>query len=108
MRLLLRHCALGAALAVGTAGCGGSEPSESQMKEAMLYTMNHPTGVTNSDPITITTFKKQGCDNPTPRGYNCFFTVIVASANIGASMYNNVPSAFFYKDSGKWVMREPF
>ncbi len=62
----------------------------------MLYPMNHPTGVTNSDPITITTFKKEGCDNPTPRGYNCSFTVIVASANIGASMYNNVPSAFFY------------
>lgn len=110
MRLLLRHCALGVALGFGVAGCGASEPSESQMKDAMLYAMNHPTGVTNSDPITITTFKKEGCENPTPRGYNCSFTVIVASANIGASMYNNIPNAFFYldKDSGKWVMRPPF
>jgi hypothetical protein len=34
----------------------------------------------------------------------------VASANIGASMYNNISSAFFYKDkdSGKWAMRPPF
>ncbi|HEY8052261.1 MAG TPA: hypothetical protein VIE42_05590 [Steroidobacteraceae bacterium] len=80
------------------------------MKDAMLHAMNNPTGVTNSEPITIKTFKKEGCESPTPRGYNCSFTVIVASANIGASMYNNIPGAVFYldKDSGKWEMRPPF
>ena len=33
----------------------------------------------------------------------------VASANIGASMYNNVFSAVFYydKSAGKWAMRPP-
>jgi hypothetical protein len=48
--------------------------------------------------------------NPTPKGYNCSFDWQVASANIGASMYNNISSAFFYqdKDSGKWAMRPPF
>jgi hypothetical protein len=35
--------------------------------------------------------------------------VQVASANLGASMYNNIPGAVFYKDdSGKWQMRPPF
>jgi hypothetical protein len=65
---------------------GGGEPSESEMKEAMLYAMNHPPGVTNSDPVTI-------------------------SANIGASMYNNIPFAVFYRDKdrgGQWNMRPPF
>jgi len=35
---------------------------------------------------------------------------MVASANIGASMYNNIPKGWFYKDkdSGKWMMRPPF
>jgi hypothetical protein len=34
----------------------------------------------------------------------------VASSNIGASMYNNIPQAFFYvdKETGKWAMRPPF
>jgi hypothetical protein len=92
------------------AGGGGSEPSESQMKEAMLYAMNHPPGIQNSEPITIKFFKKEACDNPTPMGYNCRFDIQVASANIGASMYNNVPMAFFYidKETGKWAMRPPF
>jgi hypothetical protein len=113
MRLRLRHFALGTALAFGLSGCGaavGGEPSEAQMKEAMLYAMNHPPGETVGDPITITFFKKEACDNPTPKGYNCSFDVKVASANIGASMYNNIPGAWFYQDkeSGKWAMRPPF
>ena len=91
-------------------GCAASaeEPSESQMKEAMLNEMNHPEGTAKTAPITIKFFKKQGCDAPTPRGINCFFSVEVASSNIGASMYNNIPSAVFYKDDGKWAMRPPF
>jgi hypothetical protein len=92
------------------AACSASaeEPSESQMKDAMLYEMNHPDGIVNSEPITIKFFKKQGCDAPTPRGINCFFSVQVASSNLGASMYNNIPSAVFFKESGKWAMRPPF
>ena len=87
----------------GCAGAaGGGEPSESQMREAALFAINHPPGMTNSDPITIKFFKKEACDNPTPQGYNCRFDWQVASANIGASMYNNISSALFYvdKDSG--------
>lgn len=89
---------------------GGGEPSESQMREAALFAIDHPPGMTNSDPITIKFFKKEACDNPTPQGYNCRFDWQVASANIGASMYNNISSALFYldKDSGKWAMRPPF
>lgn len=92
------------------AGGGGSEPSESQMKEAMLYAMNHPPGIQNSEPITIKFFKKEACDKPTPQGFKCTFDVKVASRNIGASMYNNIPFGEFYKDkeSGKWMMRPPF
>jgi hypothetical protein len=43
-------------------------------------------------------------------GYNCRFDIQVASSNIGASMYNNVPMGFFYvdKEPGKWAMRPPF
>jgi hypothetical protein len=92
-------------------GCAASaeEPSESQMKEAMLNEMNHPDGTSKpAAAITIKFFKKQGCDAPSPRGINCFFSVEVASTNIGASMYNNIPSAVFYKDGGKWAMRPPF
>jgi hypothetical protein len=100
-------------LLFGLAACGAAgaeEPTEVQMKEAMLYAMNHPPGEAAGDPITIAFFKKEACDNPTPQGYKCTFDVKVASANIGASMYNNVPFAFFYKDksSGKWAMRPPF
>jgi hypothetical protein len=109
----LKYLLLSTALAWGLSGCGAAaaeEPSESQMKEAMLYAMNHPPGETNSAPISITFFKKEGCEKPTPRGFNCSFDVTVASTNIGASMYNNIPSAVFYKDkdSGKWTMRPPF
>ena len=94
----------------GCTSAGGAEPSESQMREAALFAINHPPGVSNSDPITIKFFKKEACDHPTPQGYNCRFDWQVASANIGASMYNNISSSFFYqdKDSGKWAMRPPF
>jgi hypothetical protein len=112
MRIGLGHFAMGAALVFGLAACSGagSEPSESEMKDAMDYAMNHPPGETVGDPITITYFKKEACDNPTPQGYRCTFDVKVASRNIGASMYNNIPFAEFYKDkdSGKWAMRPPF
>jgi hypothetical protein len=113
MRYYLRHVALGTALACGLIGCGAvgaEEPSEAQMKEAMLYAMNHPPDVTVTDPVTIKSFKKEACDEPTPQGYRCTFDVTVASANLGASMYNNVPFGWFYKDkkSGKWMMRPPF
>jgi hypothetical protein len=97
------------AATVGACGSSaGSEPSESQMREAALYAINHPPGVTNADPITIKFFKKEACDNPTPQGFSCHFDWQVASANIGASMYNNISSAYFYKDSGTWAMRPPF
>jgi len=102
----------GLTLALGVAGCGaagGAEPTESQMKDAMLYAMNHPPGMTVSDPVTIKFFKEEACDKPTPRGYHCAFDVQVASANIGASKYNNIPGADFYQDKdGKWAMRPPF
>ncbi len=106
-RVLISACIVGV---VGCSAAGAGEPSESQMKDAMLYAMNHPPGITNSDPITIKFFKKEACENPTPMGFNCHFDVQVASANIGASMYNNISMAFFYvdKESGKWAMRPPF
>jgi hypothetical protein len=118
-----RYCAaLALSVAVTLCGCGsaasqagqggqaGQEPSESEMREAALYAINHPPGMTNSDPITIKFFKKEGCDNPTPRGFECHFDWQVASANLGAQFYNNVTSSVFYKDqdSGKWIMRPPF
>ena len=98
---------------LGMAGCGAagaSEPSESQMKDAMLYAINHPPGMTNVEPITIKFFKKEACEAPTAMGFNCHFDVQVASANIGASMYNNISMAYFYydKEAGKWAMRPPF
>ena len=112
MGLGLRHFALGTVLTLGLIGCGGagSEPSEAQMREAMLNAMNHPPGETVSDPIEIKFFKKEACDKPTPQGFKCTFDVKVASRNIGASMYNNIPFGEFYKDkeSGKWMMRPPF
>jgi hypothetical protein len=105
--IIVSACLLGGA---GCGGAGSTEPSESQMKEAMLYAINHPPGITNSEPITIKFFKKEACENPTPMGFNCHFDVQVASANIGASMYNNISMAFFYvdKETGKWAMRPPF
>jgi hypothetical protein len=108
------YCAVTIVLAAVTVwSCGsatGQEPSESQMREAALYAINHPPGMTNSDPITIKFFKKEACENPTPMGFNCRFDWQVASANLGASMYNNISSSFFYKDkdSGNWAMRPPF
>ena len=80
------------------------------MKDAMLFAMNHPPGEPAGAPITIKFFKKEACDNPTPQGYHCTFDVQVMSTNIGASMYNNIPGAFFYvdKSTGKWAMRPPF
>jgi len=97
-------------LALGLAGCGagGSEPSETQMKAAMLDEMNHPPGYTVTEPVSITFFKKGACDKPTPQGFNCTFTVKVASTNMLAAMYMNIPMAVFYKESGKWMMRPPF
>ena len=113
MRLRLRHIGLGTALTIAICACGaalGAEPTEAQMKEAALYAMNHPPGETVTAPITIAFLKKEACDNPTPLGYNCLFDIKVASTNIGASIYNNMPSAWFYQDkeSGKWAMRLPF
>jgi hypothetical protein len=112
MRFSFRHFALSTVLAFGLVGCGGagSEPSEAQMKNAMEHAMNHPPGETVVDPVKITFFKKEACDNPTPQGYKCTFTVKVESRNIGASMYNNIPFGEFYKDkdSGEWMMRPPF
>jgi hypothetical protein len=112
MRIGLRHFVLGTVLTVGLVGCGGagSEPSEAEMRDAMLNAMNHPPGETVSDPIEIKFFKKEACDKPTPQGFRCTFDVKVASRNLGASMYNNIPFGEFYKDkeSGKWMMRPPF
>jgi hypothetical protein len=100
----------GIALGLCLVGCGASaaaEPTEAQMKDAMLYAMNHPPGEPAGDPITIKFFKKEACDNPTPQGYNCTFDVKVESTNLGASVYNNLPGAVFYvdKSTGKWNMR---
>jgi hypothetical protein len=36
--------------------------------------------IANSNPITIKFFKKEACDNPTPKGYSCSFDWQVASA----------------------------
>ncbi len=112
MRLGLGYFALGTVLTFGLLGCGGagSEPSEKEMREAMLNAMNHPPGETISDPVEIKFFKKEACDAPTPQGFRCTFDVKVASRNIGASMYNNIPFGEFYKDkeTGKWMMRPPF
>ena len=113
MRFGSKQVALSVLFAMGLSGCGGgagSEPSEAQMKAAMDDAMNHPPGETVSDPVKITFFKKEACDNPTPQGFRCTFTVKVASRNIGASMYNNITFGEFYKDkeSGKWMMRPPF
>jgi hypothetical protein len=98
-------------LALTACGGGGSEPSEAQMRDAMLYAMNHPPGIVNSAPITIKFFKKEACDaKPTAQGFHCTFDIQVASANIGASMYNNISMGEFYldKEIGKWNMRPPF
>jgi hypothetical protein len=112
MRLSLTN-ALGIAAVVTICGCsgglGGGEPSEAEMKDALLYLMNHPPGVTNVEPITIKFFKKEACDKPTGQGYHCTFDLQVQSANQLAAMYSDIPGANFYKDDkGKWQMRPPF
>jgi hypothetical protein len=113
MRLGLGHIVLGAALIFAVGGCGGggsSEPSESQMKDALDNEMNHPPGEAAGEPITITFFKKEACDAATPQGFRCTFDLKVESRNIGASIYNNITMGVFYfdKDSSKWAMRPPF
>ncbi len=109
MRLRFDFLACCTVLAFGLAGCGGgSEPSEAQMKAAMLDEMNHPPGYTVTQPVSITFFKRGACDKPTPQGFSCTFTVKVASTNIAAGMYMNIPMAVFYNESGKWMMRPPF
>jgi hypothetical protein len=113
MRATYTHLASAAAAVIGLCGCGGAsgqEPTEAQMKEAMLYVMNHPPGTTQPDAaITMKFFKKQACDKPTPQGFNCTFNVEVASTDIGLGWYNNLQAGVFYKDDkGKWQMRPPF
>jgi len=110
MRSRSRYIALAALVALGLGGCNGSEPTESQMKDAMSSFLNHPPDGSTGDPINIATFKKGACDNPTPQGYHCTFTVTVTSTNQFAQMFNNLPAADFYKDkdTGKWMMRAPF
>jgi|SRR5580704_4269135 hypothetical protein len=112
MCLRFNYLALITIAAFGLTGCvgGGSEPSEAEMKDAMLFMMNHPPGMTNAAPITIKFFKKEACDKPNEQGFHCTFEVTVASSNIGASMYNNIMMGDFYKDkeTGKWAMRPPF
>ena len=111
MRFMLRAFVLAAASS-GLWGCGAAgaqEPTEAEMKAAMLYEMNHPPGTVIPAPITITYFKKQACDKPTPQGFNCTFNVEVASSDSMAGFYANLPGANFYKDDkGKWQMRPPF
>jgi hypothetical protein len=112
MKRGLMALAVAGVFTAALAGCGaagGGEPSESQMKDAMLFEMNHPPGVTVSDPVSIKFFKKEACDKPTGQGVHCTFDVQVASANMAAGFYNDIPGANFYKDdSGKWQMRPPF
>src|ERR1700729_4269915 len=111
MRLSLRYLASATIVALGLASCSAAagEPSEAQMKEAMEYAINHPPGITVTEPGKITFFKKEASDEPTKQGYNCTFEVQVTSTNSGMSMYNNIPKGVFYKDdSGKWQMRPPF
>jgi hypothetical protein len=110
MRLRVVHFALVPVLAFGLTGCGGSEPSEAQMKDAMNDFLNHPPDTTVTDPVTITSFTKGACEKPTGLGYKCTFSMGVTSANPLAQMFTSLPSGTFYKDtnSGKWMMRAPF
>src|ERR1017187_5434932 len=62
MRLRFRHFAIGTALAFGLCACGAAgagEPSEAQMKDAMEYAVNHPPGITVTEPGKITFFEKK-------------------------------------------------
>jgi hypothetical protein len=97
-------CALAACGAAGA-----QEPSEAQMKAAAEYEMNHPPGVTVTEPIKVSFFKKEACNQPNGQGYYCTFTLQVQSTHMLAGLYANVPGANFYKDDkGKWQMRPPF
>ncbi len=108
MRLRSVTFALIPVLLAGLAGCS-SEPSESQMKDAVTALLNQPEGGVAGDPINVASFKKGACDASTAQGYKCTFTMAVSSANPFAQMFNNLPSGEFYKDtSGKWAMRPPF
>jgi hypothetical protein len=110
MRLRWGYFALIPVLAFGLAGCHrASEPSEAQMKDAMDTFLNHPPGGDVSDPIAIASFKKGTCDNPTPEGYKCTFTLTVRSDNPMVQMFGDLSSGEFYmdKDAGKWMMRSP-
>jgi len=107
----LGYLAAGAVLTLGLIGCNGvgPEPSETEMREAMLFVMNHPPDGTKVIPITIKFFKKEACNKPNEQGFHCTFDVTVASSNLGASFYNAITMGDFYrdKDSGKWAMRPP-
>jgi len=46
-------------------------------------------------------------NKPTPRGYQCAFDVQVASANIGASKYNNIPRGRLLPGQGRQVGHAP-
>ena len=68
-----RYVLLGA-MTMGICACGGAagqEPSEAQMKEAALYAINHPPGMTNSDPISIKFF---ACTSQLPRATTALST----------------------------------
>jgi len=116
MRSRLEHLVWASASTVmlGVCGCGsasGQEPTEAEMKDALLYAMNHPPGVKVSDPVSITFFKKEACDAPTGQGYHCTYDLQISSANMLASMWMNIPGGNFYRDKdrgGKWNMRPPF
>ena len=106
MRFGFKFFALGSVLAFGIVGCGGGAGVRtfgSSNEGRMEFAMNHPPGETVSDPVKITYFKKEACDNPTPQGFRFTFDVKVASRNLGASMNNNISFGEFYKDkqSGK-------
>ncbi len=109
-----QHLVWTSALILGVWGCtpaAAQEPTEAEMKDALLYAMNHPPGVTVSDPVSITFFKKEACDAPTGQGYHCTYDLQVSSRNQLAGMWANVPGGFFYRDKdrgGKWNMRPPF
>jgi hypothetical protein len=114
MRSRIGPFAFGPALLFALVGCGsasGQEPTDAEMKDALLYAMNHPPGVQVSDPVSITFFKKEACDKPTEQGFHCTYDLQVASRNQLAGMWANVPGGFFYRDKdrgGKWNMRPPF
>ena len=65
MRLHSGHVALGSMLAFALCACGAAlagEPTEAQMKEAMLYAMNHPPGEAAGASELTTGFPVSGKD----------------------------------------------